>query len=367
MKNKTMLIAFVASLLGIGIGIGVTLMLILFWNKNGAASSLGIKASPPLSHTTPTLSLPTLSLKSTPTMKPIPSPSFTPTLTPSPFFTPTLTPSPFSTPTLTPSPSFPTPTSFAIIGSSNYDLQIHFDQQTYRPGKKISLRVEASTRNNVGSGEFRICARIFERQITKDSKQREVTLTEGCHAVHLEALGDTKYSSGQVSFVYLPTGYSYVWTTVGEDTYKIRDIVVHAALYYGDGILVSTKASQRIPPVEVTSIGSKNGQAYATVRFLGDNPDQTFNIKLEVSQIEFDPDEILGILLGCSLGTLLCYDQQTIDSTVTQVTLVKGETQTLKLNFSPQPVLEPGNTISSYEVGVYFEDLLIKTAKVGYP
>ncbi len=362
MKTKSTMIIGALTLL-VGIGLGIFLMLLLL-NTGHWTSPL----SSPLSTSTPSFGFPSLNLTPMQTSLPaftltpkpteIPLPTATETFTPTPV---TVTPTLLATETFTP---FPSPTQTASprterFEASRYALSVNFKSNTYPPGRPQVLDVQVSIWEKVTS-EMRICAQISELRKYKDGPQKMVSISEDCRTTYLKTeafSGGKYYSSASVSFTYTPSGYSYVWITSNDETYQIIRVEAQVKLYENERFLKTEFGSHKILPVSVTNIGYNNSLAYATVQFLADNPEQSFNLKLVVTQIELDLDEaVFGILLGCALDSLLCYDVQEVASTIVPVTLQAGKQQKITVPYSSKPVTEEGNSIWGYEVALYFEN-----------
>jgi hypothetical protein len=316
----------------------------------------------------------------TPSVTPTPIveiPTLTPSVTPTPIveiptLTPSVTPTPIvEIPTLTTSltatfPPLPSPTQVVLPSPRadylGYSLFVNFKSNTYRPGDNQLLDVNVSIWETV-TNEVRICAKISELRKYKNGQQKNVLLNEDCRTTYLKTEmleNGTSQSSVSVSFSYIPSGYSYVWTTSNDEVYQIIHVEAQVMLYEGERLLKTKSASHKFLPISVTDIGHTNNQAYATVQFLADNPEQQFNLKLVVTQVELDMDEaIFGIFLGCALESLLCYDVQEVASTIVPITLQSGKQEKITIPYSSKPVAEEGNSIWGYEVALYFEDVFV--------
>jgi hypothetical protein len=302
------------------------------------------------------------------------APTQTPSVTPTPIveiptLTPSVTPTPIvEIPTLTTSltatfPPLPSPTQVVLPSPrADYFLFVNFKSNTYRPGDNQLLDVNVSIWETV-TNEVRICAKISELRKYKNGQQKNVLLNEDCRTTYLKTEmleNGTSQSSVSVSFSYIPSGYSYVWTTSNDEVYQIIHVEAQVMLYEGERLLKTESASHKFLPISVTDIGHTNNQAYATVQFLADNPEQQFNLKLVVTQVELDMDEaIFGIFLGCALESLLCYDVQEVASTIVPITLQSGKQEKITIPYSSKPVTEEGNSIWGYEVALYFEDVFV--------
>lgn len=262
-------------------------------------------------------------------------------------------------PTASPQPVQP------AVSIAKRDVSIHasFSSLFYRPENGSSVSADVTYFGNpalANASNVEICAFIVEQRRYESGKVAQVTLTDDCKEARFS--GSDKSASASANFFFTPSGYSFVLVDSPDGRYRISDVRASITVEQNQQVLATSEESHRPVPVRVVSTSfSSNSHANATVEIMA-GQGQTYDLALRVYQVEEDPDEIFWssilLFIPC-LFPEVCDDRERVAESFQPIELIPGTYPTISTSYSAAPVSEEGNSITGYEMVVYFEDIFI--------
>ena len=249
------------------------------------------------------------------------------------------------------------------ISRRDVTLYASFSSLFYRPENGSSINAEVTYIGDSAKGNasnLELCASIVEQRRYESGKVAQVVLTDECKDAHFS--GTDISARASTDFFFTPSGYSFVLIDSPDGRYRISDVRASVTVEQNQQVLATSEELHRPVPARVVNTSfTSNSQATATVEIMA-GQGQTYDLALRVYQIEMDPDETAWSMFLLFIPCLLpevCDDRERVAETFQPIELTPGTNVTISTSYSAAPVSEEGNSITGYEMFVFFEDIFI--------